>query len=246
MNRRIQITIEYDGTSYHGWQRQRDIPTIQKCLEDALKTLRQSYIPVIASGRTDAGVHALGQVAHFDIDFVGSDEELRKAINRLMPHDIYVRQLKTVESSFHAQKCATGKIYLYRIWNSPEPSVFQLRHYWWIPTPLDLSLMEEAAQYCLGTHDFSSFQNVGTPVLSTMRTLKKIACSRPNDPEIHWEFEADGFLKQMVRNIMGTLVAVGKRRFPPSQVKELLTARNRSYTPPPAPAHGLTLKEVKY
>src|SRR3989338_7776091 len=218
--RNIKLLIEYDGTNYHGWQRQLNAITIQEIMENILFKITSEKTPIIASGRTYSGVHALGQVANFKTASQIDDISFKKAFNSLLPKDIVIKDAVTVEDNFHSQHYAKSKIYRYCILNRSYSSAFDYKYSWLIKQPLDIDAMKESASFLIGTHDFSSFRS------ST--------------------FEADGFLKQMVRNIMGTLVYVGNGRFKAITMKKILENRNRTSAGPTAPPQGLFLIEVKY
>ena len=239
----LKLVIEYDGTHYHGWQRQPAYRTIQQTLEEALQKIIQIKTPIVGASRTDRGVHAMGQLAHCQIESLISDQKLLKGLNTILPADIKIKNLKTVDKTFHAQKHACSKTYIYQILNRPSPSPL-LRHYsWWLRNPLNISKMKRAAKLLVGEHDFKSFQNTGTKLTSTTRTLFKSTVQKKY-PYIIYEVRGTGFLKQMVRNIVGALVAVGKENLSVEEFKELLVSKNRSLCPPPAPPQGLFLKKV--
>ena len=241
--RRLKLIIEYDGTNYHGWQRQPAFRTIQQTLEEALEKIIQTKTPVIGTSRTDRGVHALGQVAHCQIESPISNIHLLKGLNTILPADIKIKKLKTVDRAFHAQKQARSKIYVYHILNRPSPSPL-LRHYsWWLRSPLNVSKMKKAAKLLCGEHDFKAFQNTGTKLISTTRTLFKSTVQKKS-PYIIYEVKGSGFLKQMVRNIVGALVAVGKENLTVEEFGALLISKNRRFCPPPAPPQGLFLKKI--
>lgn len=241
--RRLKLVIEYDGTNYHGWQRQLVYRTIQQTLEEALEKITQTKAPIVGASRTDRGVHAMGQIAHCQIESSISDHKLFKGLNTILPADIKIKKLKTVDKTFHAQKQARSKIYVYQIFNRPAPSPL-LRHYsWWLRDSLNVSKMKKAAKLLIGEQDFKAFQNTGTKLTSTIRTIFKSSV-RKKSPYIIYEVRGSGFLKQMVRNIVGALVAVGKETLTVEEFRELLTSKNRKLGPPPAPPQGLFLKKI--
>lgn len=241
--RRLKLIIEYDGTQYHGWQRQPAYRTIQQTLEEALEKITQIKAPIVGASRTDRGVHAIGQVAHCQIESLISDQKLFKGLNTILPADIKIKKLKTVDKMFHAQKQAHSKIYVYHIFNHPSPSPL-LRHYsWWLRNPLNISKMKKAAKLLVGEHDFKAFQNTGTKLSSTTRTLFK-STVRKKSPTILYEVKGSGFLKQMVRNIVGALVAVGKEDLTVEEFKDRFLSKDRKRCPAPAPPQGLFLKKV--
>lgn len=244
---RIRLTLAYTGTHYHGWQLQAHGPTIQGTVEAALERLVGVPTRVHGAGRTDAGVHAVGQVAHFDVAHEKRHIPWQRALNAVLPGDICVREAGEVDADFHARFSATAKEYSYTLWTEPAFVLPQRRPFTWATGPLDLAAMDAAARHLVGTHDFASFQNAGTPVQDTCRTLTTITRSPGPTP---WEwtlrFEANGFLKQMVRNIVGLLVAVGRGRITEAAVPGILAARDRKAAPSTAPAQGLCLEWVRY
>ncbi|MEK6590967.1 MAG: tRNA pseudouridine(38-40) synthase TruA [Nitrospinota bacterium] len=243
--RNIKLLIEYDGTNYHGWQRQSNSITIQEIMENTLFKITSERTTIIASGRTDAGVHALGQVANFRTDSRMEDISFIKAFNRLLPHDIVVKDAVTVEENFNSRHSAKSKVYRYSILNRSYPSSFDYRYSWFIKEQLDIHAMKDAASLLIGTHDFSSFRSSTCQASNPVRTLKRLDIEREGN-SILFHFEADGFLKQMVRNIVGTLVYVGRGKFEPLTIKKRLENKNRSSAGPTAPPQGLFLIEVRY
>jgi len=241
----IKLTIEYDGTNYHGWQIQPNGVTIQEILEGALEKLLGAKVRINGSGRTDAGVHALGQVANF---FFAGDIDLRrlqKGLNALTPPDIMVRQAEAVPDSFDARRDGRSRIYLFRIWNHPIPSAFHRRFSWHIHEPLDLGAMQEAIRFLEGEHNFASFQAAGCDALHPVRKIYSNSLNGDGDFLVY-TVEATAFLRHMVRNIVGTLVEVGRGERSPAAFAELLQAQDRRLAGPTAPAQGLFLVEVKY
>lgn len=243
--RNIKLLVEYDGTNYHGWQRQLNAITIQEIMENMLFRITSEKTTIIASGRTDSGVHALGQVANFKTTSQIDDISFKKAFNSLLPKDIVVKDAVTVDDNFHSQHYAKSKIYRYCILKRSYPSAFDYRYSWLIKQPLDIDAMKEAALFLIGTHDFSSFRSSTCEAKDPVRTLIRLDIEKESDMLIFY-FEADGFLKQMVRNIMGTLVYVGNGRFKPTTMKIILENKNRTSAGPTAPPQGLFLIEVKY
>jgi len=244
--RNFKIIIEYDGAAYVGWQRQKNGVSIQQLLEEAFGKITAGKVTLVGSGRTDAGVHAINQVANFRSPTMLPVERLFRGVNSILPPDIVVKKLEEVPLDFHAQRDVIGKAYVYRICNKSLRPVLGRAYFWFIRFPLDLDKMREAAQYLLGTHDFSCFCATGTDVKDRVRTLTHIAIETGPDGLIEITVEARGFLKYMVRNIVGTLteVARGKRR--PEEMKEIIDSRNRNIAGATAPACGLFLKEVRY
>jgi len=243
--RNLKLVIEYDGTNYQGWQSQKNKQTIQDVLEVVLSRIVNHKIRLIGSGRTDSGVHALGQVANFWTYSQISLTGLLKGANSLLPPDILIKSIEEVPENFHARFSATSRIYEYRIWNAPQPSVFHRYYYWWIKEPLNLNRMEEGVIYLIGEHDFSSFQGSDHKKKNSVREVKSAEFKR-NGAELIFSIQANAFLRHMVRNIVGTLVEIGKEKISPPELKEILNSRNRSCAGKTAPAHGLFLKEVCY
>ena len=244
--RNFKMVVEYDGTSYCGWQRQENGISIQQVLEETIRLITCEKVTVIGSGRTDAGVHAINQVTSFRSDTRLPAEILSRAINGLLPQDIVVKALEEVAVDFHAQHDARGKVYVYRICNKRLRSALGRNYFWFIHHPLDLPLMEQAAQYLIGRHDFSSFCATGSHVKDRQRTVTDINIDRDEDGLLEITVEAQGFLKYMVRNIVGTLVEIGRGKRPPEEMKKIIDSRDRDIAGITAPARGLYLKEVKY
>ncbi|MDQ5984632.1 MAG: tRNA pseudouridine synthase A [Syntrophus sp. SKADARSKE-3] len=244
--RTLKMVIEFDGTNYRGWQRQKNGLSIQQVLEEKIAVLTGEDVKVIGSGRTDAGVHAMGQVAHFKTNSQMNRVNLHKGLNSLLPRDIAVKVLEDVDDSFHARIDVKTKIYLYRIYNGTTRSPLYRQYAWTIFQPLDRKAMTEAAKYLIGYHDFTSFSTVHTDVATFTRTIVDIGVMDGDGGFINIFVEADGFLRYMVRTIVGTLVEVGKGKRSPHDMPAILDARNRSMAGMTAPANGLFLKEVKY
>ncbi len=244
--RNIKLLIEYDGTNYLGWQVQPKGPTIQGMLGDKIKLLTGESIQLFGSGRTDAGVHALGQVAHFKTQSRMDLCSMQRALNSLLPRDIVIQKIEEVEEGFHARKHAKSKIYEYRILNRSLRSAFHRGYVWHIPQKLNLTQMKKATQCLIGEHDFSAFRTVGSSTRTTVRRVIQSEWKRGRGGFIRFEIEANGFLKQMVRSIVGTLVEVGKGKINPEEFQKILTSKDRKKAGPTAPAHGLFLEEVKY
>ena len=244
--RTLKLIIEYDGTNYLGWQVQPRGSTIQGILEEKLALLTGQRTQVTASGRTDAGVHALNQVAHFRTESQMDIRSFQKALNSLLPPDILIKKIEEAEEGFHARKSARSKTYVYQILNRPLRSPFHRTTAWHVPQKLDLGEMKKATSYLLGEHDFSAFRSVGSPTRTATRRVLRAEWKMGKDGFIRFEIEATGFLKQMVRAIVGTLVEVGKGRIEPKEVKTIIDSHDRKKAGPTAPARGLFLKEVKY
>lgn len=244
--RNIKLLIEYDGTNYHGWQVQPNYLTIQEVLEEKIAMMTQHPVRLIASGRTDAGVHALGQVANFKTSVQISSEGFWHGLNSLLPPDIIIKSVEEVEAHFHAQYAAKRKTYRYLILNRQVPSALYRNYSWHVPVPLDTQAMNHAAQALLGRHDFFSFQAADSNSSDPVRGVFQASWSRKNPDFLAFEIEADGFLKHMVRNIVGTLAAVGKMKICGEEFLRVLQARDRRQAGMTAPAQGLFLVEVKY
>jgi len=244
--RNIKLLIEYDGTNYRGWQVQPDGPTIQGMLEEKLSRLTSERIHVIGSGRTDSGVHALGQVTHFRTQSQMDIRTIQRALNSLLPPDIVIREVEEVDEGFHARKQSKSKVYEYRILNRNLRSAFHRGYVWHIPQKLNLEEMKKATQSLIGEHDFSAFRTVGSPTRTTVRRVIRGEWKRGRDGLIRFEIEANGFLKQMVRSIIGTLVEIGRGKRKASDLRKVLNSKDRKEAGPTAPAQGLFLKEVKY
>jgi tRNA pseudouridine38-40 synthase len=248
VNRNLKITLQYDGTDYVGWQRQATGTSIQGRLEDAFEPIAGTRVTVHGAGRTDAGVHALAQVA--SVSFPGALESavLGRALNAALPPDVRVLSIEDVPPDFHARFSAIGKTYEYRIVNASLVSPFLARYAWHVAHRLDVEAMKRASAHLVGAHDFAAFQGAGSDVGSSQRTIKSIEWEdgRAHDVPLRIRIQGDGFLRHMVRNIVGTLVEVGSGRWAADQIVEVLASRDRSRAGPTAPAHGLFLVCVDY
>lgn len=241
----IKLIIEYDGTRYHGWQLQPHEETIQAVLERAVEKILGVKIRVNGSGRTDAGVHACGQVANFFYAGDCDPGRLQKGINAVTPEDIVVRHVEAVPETFDARRSARSRVYHYRIWGRPWPSAFYRRFSWQIHGPLDIPAMQEAIRSLEGEHDFTSFQGAGGDASHAVRRVHDNSLTW-QDPFWVYAIEANAFLRHMVRNIVGTLVEVGRGQRAPDSLGALLAARDRAGAGPTAPPQGLFLMEVRY
>ena len=241
-----RLTIEYDGTAYHGWQRQKNDLTIQGEIEKALGIMTRQMIVVNGSGRTDAGVHALAQTANFKSDAGLSAEAFLMGLNSLLKDDIVIKGCRVVAEGFHARYDARGKIYQYHILNSKVPSAIQRKQVWHIRKTLDFYAMQKAAAFVLGEHDFKAFEGTGSPRSSTVRRVTMAEMSRSSSDDITFTIEADGFLRYMVRNIVGTLVDVGLSKMTPEGFKAVLKSGDRGLAGATAPPQGLYLVKVRY
>jgi len=244
--RNIKLTIEYDGTNYLGWQRQPQGPTIQECIEKTLEKITKERINLIGSGRTDSGVHALAQVANFKTETKMTPSQFQKALNSFLPKDIVIKEAAEVDFGFHAQLDAKSKVYVYRILNRPFPSALERQRAWFIPAKLDIYKMKKAAQLLVGEHDFSGFALSKTNVKTKVRTVLTVSLNEKYDCIIEFHIEANGFLKGMVRLIVGTLVHVGKGKIDIQDFKRILETGEKTHFVRSAPPWGLFLEEVKY
>lgn len=243
---RFKLLIEYHGTPFVGWQRQDNGISVQGELEAAIFRFCGIETPITAAGRTDAGVHATGQVIHFDLDRDVSAERVQGALNyHLKPHPIAVRAAEIVADDFHARFSAIGRSYLYRIVNRRAPVAIERERVWWVAVPLDADAMHQAAQHLLGRHDFTSFRAAACQAQSPDKTLDLLQVSR-TDEEIRIIAKARSFLHHQVRNMVGTLKLVGEGKWPPERVKAALEARHRAAAGPTAPPDGLYLTGVMY
>lgn len=246
MVKNFKLIIEYDGTQYHGWQRQPNGTSIQQTIEEAIETMTRRKITLIGSGRTDAGVHALGQTANFKCETRLEPGEIQRGLNSLLPDDIVIRQCKAAHPEYHARYDVQRKRYRYWILNQHLPSAIGRQYCWWIRTPLDIAAMQQAADCLLGEHDFKAFEATGSPRGHTCRHVMQARWERRTRGRITFDISANGFLRYMVRNIVGTLVWVGLHRVTPERFKEVLNAMDRTRAGATAPAHGLFLMEVIY
>lgn len=247
--RNIRCVVAYDGTDFLGFQRQSRGPTIQGVLEEAILSLTGERVRVLGAGRTDAGVHALGQVVSFLTASRIPVERWPHALNSRLPGTVVVQHAVEAPSAFHPMRDATAKVYQYTVWNGLFPSPFWSRWALHVPPPLDVEAMAQAAGFLVGRHDFAAFRAAGsTPVRSTVRHVMELTVERSDSqPEcVRITARADGFLYHMVRNIAGTLLLVGQGRRPPEWVADVLAGRRREAAGPTAPAHGLCLVRVEY
>ena len=244
--RYFKLIVEYDGTAYCGWQRQDNGITIQQVLEEAIQLITGEKVAVIGSGRTDAGVHALNQVGSFRCSTKLPVNKIFMGMNSVLPPDIVIKELEEVANDFHAMRDVKSKIYVYKICNQRLRPALGRNYFWHIRFSLDLERMKKAAQFLIGTHDFSCFCATGTHVKDRVRTITDIEIESCDDGLIEITVEAQGFLKYMVRNIIGTLVEVGHGKRKPEEMKPIIESRDRTVAGVTAPACGLFLKEVKY
>lgn len=243
----FKLLIEYDGSAYHGWQRQQKDESIQATIEAALHRLTGSRISLIGSGRTDAGVHAKGQVANFFCETHLCANTVCRGLNALLPDDIAILACTVVDESFHARFDAKAKTYRYTIINRFSPVAVGRQYAWHIPQDLDAAAMKSAMQHLIGRHDFKAFEGTGSPRAHTTRhMLNAVLQVDAQLSRLNFYFTADGFLRHMVRNIVGTLVEVGRRKIEPTTVAVIRDAADRSLAGATAPGQGLCLMNVCY
>lgn len=247
--RTIRLVVEYDGTRFVGWQRQRNGLSVQEVLERALLLLTGETIVAHASGRTDAGVHAQGQVVSITTHSTLSLQAFVHGTNAHLPGDVVVHHAAEADTTFHARFRARGKQYRYQIWNASTPSPLRRFTHWHLRNPLDVEAMQEAGQILVGTHDFRAFRASDCTRLDTVRTIHHLEIASQSfayGTALHVTVEGNGFLKNMVRIITGTLVQVGQHKRSPASLMQLLRSRDRTQAGPTAPPHGLVLYEVYY
>jgi tRNA pseudouridine38-40 synthase len=245
VERKIKLLIEYEGSAYHGWQFQPNGISVQEVLEKSIQKILKKKTSLHSSGRTDAGVHAEGMVAHFTTVSKMSEDEFIKAFNSLLPHDIAIKEVSVVPMGFDARRSAGKKTYRYTILNRSYPSALLYRRCLFIPFPLNISAMRRAKNYLVGKHDFTSFRASNCGARSPVREIFKIKLIKKSE-FIYLVFEGGGFLKHMVRNIVGTLVQVGRRQIKASHVKFILESKDRQKAGPTAEPQGLCLVHVDY
>jgi len=243
---RYKCTVEYDGTGFHGWQRQDEVCSVQTAIEVAIESFCGQSAEIFTAGRTDAGVHAKGQVFHFDLQAAHEPFKIISAVNHhLKPSPIALLQVEEVDGEFHARFSAIKRHYVYRIINRRAPLALEANRAWQVPVDLDEKLMQEAANFLLGTHDFTSFRDSECQSKSPVKTMDEIRIQRTGD-EIRIYISAKSFLHHMVRNITGTLKMVGIKKWSPEYMCNILAAKNRSAAGPTAPACGLYLTKIDY
>ncbi len=246
MMRNIKLLIEYDGTHYHGWQIQPNGVTVQEILQKNLAIMTRERVRVIGSGRTDAGVHALGQVANFHTTASIPAEGFDRGLNSLLPADIIIRSVEETALDFNAQLMAKRKTYLYMILNREIPSAVHRHYSWHYPVPLERKAMQEGAQLLVGEKNFASFQAADADTGNPVREVFRADWFDDRSPFLCLAIEANGFLKQMVRNIVGTLVDMGRGKISKEEFKRILEARDRRQAKMTAPPQGLFLLRVDY
>ena len=244
--RNICLWLSYDGSAYHGFQRQTlPIVGVQNVLEEKLSVVFGDTIELAAAGRTDAGVHACGQVVNFFTDGTIPLDRIPRAVNSLLPEDIVVQRAAEADREFSARHSAKSKTYIYRIYQAEVPNPFLRQYAWYIRRSLDVRAMQDAADRLLGTHDFSSFRAAGGADMSPVRTMYAADCCQ-KEQKIEFRFFANGFLYHMVRNLVGSLVNVGLGKMQPDDFARLMELRDRTQAGATAPAHGLYLYHVDY
>ena len=243
--RNIKLTISYDGINYSGWQNQPGKHTIQGCLQQSLGELTGTFIKINGASRTDAGVSALGQTANFLIDSPIPTENFLKVLNHRLPRDIVVTEAVEVDRDFDASSSAKSKLYRYTIFTGKKRNVLKTRNCWHRPAALDIAAMDAAAKILIGKKDFKSFASAADQRESSIRTIMQCRLMQ-EDKWLYIDIEADRFLYNMVRNIVGTLVEIGRGKWKPEKINEILNAKNRTAAGPIAPAAGLCLMWIKY
>ena len=242
---KIRIKIEYDGSNYSGWQLQVGQDSIQARLEAVLKRIFSRNVRVHGSGRTDAGVHALGQVAAFELPRHFEPDDLRRAMNAMLPPDIAIIEAAAVSDDFDPRRDARLRAYEYRMLNQDRRSAFDFRYAWLVSAPLDLGAMNGAARRFIGEHDFTSFRSLGSDETTTLRRVYVSEWNRDRNRFVY-HVEASSFMRHMVRTMVATMVEAGRGKLAPAQVTALIEARDRSLAPASAPPCGLFLVEVRY
>ncbi|MBB5337088.1 tRNA pseudouridine(38-40) synthase TruA [Pectinatus brassicae] len=244
--RNICLTVAYDGTEYHGFQRQKNCTAVQNVLEDVLPRIFNDSIELAAAGRTDAGVHAKGQVVNFFTDGIIPVDSIPRAANRLLPNDIVVTAAREVDRDFSALHSAKDKIYIYKVHNNKIPNPLLRRYSWHYEYNLQLEPMQKALEYIVGTHDFSSFKAAGgAPNMNPVRTIYEAQCEKEDDMYT-FRFWGNGFLYHMVRNIVGTVATVGNNRMSLERFKQVIVSKDRTKAGKTAPPEGLFLWQVNY
>ena len=243
--RNIKLTIEYDGTNYHGWQIQPNGITVQEVIQNALAALTKTQAQIIGAGRTDTGVHAAGQVANFFTDSKMSSGSIQKALNSLLPEDVVITEIQDVSPDFHARFSALSRTYQYTILNREFPSAFLGNTAYFLPRPIHVERIDDICRALIGKKDFSSFQRSGSERINPICEVFGASCWR--DAElVYFQIEADAFLRGMVRAIIGTALKLQETPDQINQFQKILDSKDRSVAGPSAPAHGLSLIAVKY
>jgi tRNA pseudouridine38-40 synthase len=243
--KRIKCIVSYDGTNYHGFAKQKNACTVQQILEEAFFTILRHPVQVVGAGRTDTGVHAKGQCCIVDTDKEIALRRLLKGVNSQLPKDIVIREMEEVPDDFHPQYLAKRKTYRYQILNGETPDPFWYKYAYFYPYFLDGDKMQEAATYLVGEHDFKAFCSAGSTVTSTVRTIYSIEFKKVED-RIQIDVCGNGFLYNMVRIIVGTLIEVGRGKIKPESIKEMLSTGKRELAGPTAPPQGLMMLNIEY
>ncbi len=244
--RRLRLLLEYDGTNYAGWQRQPSARSIQATLDETASSLLQDAVRVVGAGRTDAGVHALGQVAHLTTASALPVDRIHDGLNALLPDDIVVRDVAEAAPAFHARRDARLRIYSYVILNGPRPSALLRHHAYHHASPLDLDALRAGARCFEGHHDFAAFRVTGTATATTLCVVETLRIDAPRDDVVVVTVAANRFLRQMVRMMVGTLLRIGRGALPPDAPVGILESRDNQRAGPAAPARGLYLMRVLY
>lgn len=244
--RNIRLILEYDGSRYHGWQRQNREITIQALIEEKIRVMTKESVKLIASGRTDAGVHAFCHVCNFITYSQIDPSSFKQGLNALLPEDIFVKQVEDVPVDFHSMYNAESKTYEYRILNQEDPNVFLRLYTWHISRHLDREEMRKCLSSLCGEHDFSTFKSTGSGNLNPVRKMMRAEIHEPDKGLLYFIFEANGFLRHMVRNIVGTVVEVGQGKIGSDDFVAIFQARDRTKAGVKAPPQGLFLTDVRY
>ncbi len=238
--------VSYDGTQFFGFQIQNDVRTVQKVIEDALERIFKQRVVTVAAGRTDTGVHAVGQAVLFNCPIEIDPSSMKNALNANLPDDVYVRRVIEVDENFHPRFDAKRRIYHYFIYNSKEPNLFIRNYAWWFPYELNIEKMRIAAKFLEGEHDFKSFAKSDDTEQRTIRTIYRIRIVKMKGRLILIRVEGRSFLRRMVRNIVGALVKVGTGEWEPEKIREILQLKDRSQAAATAPPHGLYFYSVDF
>jgi len=246
MTKNFKLSIEYDGTPFFGWQIQKNEKSVQGEIEKVLSIILNQTIKIYGSGRTDAGVHAFGQVANFHADTNLTPMDIKKGVNSLIKLPIVIHDCRLVENNFHSQYCAVSKEYHYFILNRNDPCAIGRLYQWHIRQPLDISIMNQCCREITGIYDFKSFENTGSPRSSSIREVFSAGVRQLEDSRLVFKITASGFLKNMVRNLIGSIVFAGLNRISIDEFVKIREAKDRAKAAPTAPACGLFLKTVNY
>ncbi|MEJ5228769.1 MAG: tRNA pseudouridine(38-40) synthase TruA [Pseudothermotoga sp.] len=244
--KKFLAVVSYDGTMFYGFQIQREVRTVQGVLEEALQRIFKEKVVTVAAGRTDTGVHSLGQIIMFNCPIEIDAASMKNALNANLPDDVYVRRVIEVDEDFHPRFDAKRRIYHYLIYNSKEPNLFIRNYAWWFPYDLNIEKMRVAAKFLEGEHDFTSFAKSDSIERSTVRTVYRIRIVKLRGKILLIRVEGRSYLRRMVRNMVGALVKVGVGEWEPEKIKEILELKDRSQAPATAPPHGLYLYSVDF